>query len=181
VRLAIFIIVLLCGCYNLPPQKGGTADSAQGKVQQGENPNQATTQKWKRTERYQGTNIVERVTESDTNLGSSWKDTAREWAAKLKSMRGVMWVGVGLIVLGLASLTPYVQTFLRSVTTSFIVVAGGVAMTILPTLIVGHEVLILCGIGGAVALYFFAHRHGHLQGFVDANKDGIDDREQAGK
>jgi hypothetical protein len=46
---------------------------------------------------------------------------------------------------------------------------------VLPTLIVGNELLIIGGVGVAVGGWFLAHRHGRLQGFVDANKNGIDD------
>ena len=42
--------------------------------------------------------------------------------------------------------------------------------------IVGNELLILGGVALAVGGWFLAHRHGRLQGFVDANKDGVDDR-----
>ena len=42
---------------------------------------------------------------------------------------------------------------------------------ILPTLIVGNELLILAGVASAVGLWFFAHRHGQLRGLVDAKKD----------
>jgi hypothetical protein len=52
---------------------------------------------------------------------------------------------------------------------------------VLPTLIVGNELLILAGVAAAVGLWFFAHRHGRLQGFVDANKNGLDDRLEVGK
>jgi len=38
--------------------------------------------------------------------------------------------------------------------------------------------LILGGCVGVAAIYWFSHRHGKLQGFVDANRDGIDDRKQ---
>jgi hypothetical protein len=47
---------------------------------------------------------------------------------------------------------------------------------ILPTVIVGNELLIMGGVALLVGGWFFAHRHGKLQGFVDANKNGIDDR-----
>ena len=46
---------------------------------------------------------------------------------------------------------------------------------ILPSLIVGNELLILAGVASAVGLWFFAHRHGQLRGLVDANKNRIDD------
>lgn len=47
---------------------------------------------------------------------------------------------------------------------------------ILPTLVVGNELLILGGVGLAVGAWFLAHRHGKMQGLVDANKNGVDDR-----
>ncbi len=46
---------------------------------------------------------------------------------------------------------------------------------VLPTLVVGNELLILCGVGVAVGGWFVAHRHGQLRGLVDANKNGVDD------
>jgi hypothetical protein len=51
---------------------------------------------------------------------------------------------------------------------------------VLPTLIVGNELLILGGVSLAVGGWFLAHRHGRLQGFVDANKNGVDDRLEKG-
>jgi len=33
-------------------------------------------------------------------------------------------------------------------------------------------------VGVAVGGWFLAHRHGRLQGFVDANQNGVDDREE---
>ena len=39
-----------------------------------------------------------------TELGAAQKDTARELGAKLASLKGIVWVGVGLFVFGLASL-----------------------------------------------------------------------------
>jgi hypothetical protein len=51
---------------------------------------------------------------------------------------------------------------------------------VLPTLVVGNELLILAGVGVAVGLWFLAHRHGRLQGFVDANRNGVDDRLEKG-
>ena len=41
---------------------------------------------------------------------------------------------------------------------------------VLPTLIVGNELLILGGVAAAVGVWFFAHRHGQLRGMVDAAK-----------
>ena len=49
--------------------------------------------------------VVEREeTRAGTELGAAQKDTARELGAKLASLKGIVWVGVGLFVFGLASL-----------------------------------------------------------------------------
>jgi hypothetical protein len=48
------------------------------------------------------------------------------------------------------------------------IVAGGLALMILPTLVVGNEMLILGGVLLAVGGWFLAHRHGQLRGLVDA-------------
>lgn len=128
--------------------------------------------------------VVEREeTRAKTELGAAQKDTARELGAKLASLKGIVWVGVAMFVFGLASIFyPPLKLLIGSVTTSAAICAGGLALMILPTLVVGNELLILGGVGVAVGGWFLAHRHGKLQGFVDANKNGIDDRlETAGK
>ena len=128
--------------------------------------------------------VVEREeTRANTELGAAQKDTARELGAKLSSLKGIVWVGVILFVFGLASIFyPPLKLLIGSVTTSAALCAGGLALIILPTLLVGNELLILGGVGLAVGGWFLAHRHGRLQGFVDANKDGVDDRlENPGK
>jgi hypothetical protein len=56
--------------------------------------------------------------------------------------------------------------------------AGGLALMVLPTVVVGNELLILAGVTAAVGLWFLAHRHGQLRGLMDANKNGIDDRDE---
>jgi uncharacterized membrane protein YccC len=82
-----------------------------------------------------------------------------------------------MFVFGLASVfwAP-LKAVIGSLTTSAAIVAGGLALMVLPTLVVGNELLILAGVAAAVGLWFLAHRHGRLQGFVDANRDGVDDR-----
>jgi hypothetical protein len=122
--------------------------------------------------------VVEREeTRAKTELGAAQKDTARELGAKLASLKGIVWVGVAMFVFGLASVFyPPLKLLIGSVTTSAAICAGGLALMILPTLVVGNELLILGGVGVAVGGWFLAHRHGRLQGFVDANKNGIDDR-----
>ena len=46
--------------------------------------------------------------------------------------------------------------------------AGGLVLMVLPTMIVGNELLILGGVALAVGGWFLAHRHGQLRGLVDA-------------
>jgi hypothetical protein len=114
--------------------------------------------------------VVEREeTRARTELGAAQKDTARELGAKLASLKGIVWVGVGLFVFGLASLVyPPLKVIVGSVTTSAALMLGGVALMVLPSLIVGNELLILGGVGLAVGAWFLAHRHGQLRGTVSA-------------
>ena len=110
-------------------------------------------------------------TRAKTELGAAQKDTARELTAKLASLKGIVWVGVALFLFGLATLFyPPLKLLVGSVTTSAAIIVGGLALMVLPTLIVGNELLILAGVGAAVGLWFFAHRHGQLRGLVDAAK-----------
>ena len=113
-------------------------------------------------------------TRAKTELGAAQKDTARELSAKLASLKGIVWVGVALFLFGLATLFyPPLKLLVGSVTTSVAIVAGGLALIILPTLIVGNELLILAGVASAVGLWFFAHRHGQLRGLVNAAKANL--------
>jgi hypothetical protein len=109
-------------------------------------------------------------TRAKTELGAAQKDTAREFAAKLSSLKGIVWVGLALFIFGLASLFwPPLKAIIGSVTTSVAITIGGIALMILPTLIVGNELLILGGVVLAVAIWFLAHRHGELRGLLDGS------------
>jgi hypothetical protein len=115
-------------------------------------------------------------TRAKTELGAAQKDTARELGAKLASLKGIVWVGVVMFLFGLATLFyPPLQAIIGSVTTSVAILVGGIALMVLPSLIVGNEILILCGVGAAVVVWFFAHRHGQLRGLVDAAKQKLPD------
>jgi hypothetical protein len=118
--------------------------------------------------------VLEREeTRARTELGAAQKDTARELGAKLSSLKGIVWVGVGLFVFGLASLVyPPLKVVIGSVTTSAALMLGGVALMVLPTLVVGNELLILGGVALAVGGWFLAHRHGQLRGVVSQMADG---------
>jgi hypothetical protein len=107
-----------------------------------------------------------------TELGAAQKDTARDLGARLSSLKGIVWVGVGLFVFGVASLVwPPLKAVIGSVTTSAALALGGVALIVLPSLVVGNELLILGGVGVAVGGWFLAHRHGHLRGIVAASAE----------
>ena len=113
-------------------------------------------------------------TRAATELGAAQKDTARELSAKLASLKGIVWVGVAMFLFGLASIFyPPLKLIIGSVTTSVAILVGGISLMVLPSLIVGNEILILCGVGAGVGLWFFAHRHGQLRGLVDAAEAAI--------
>jgi len=135
-----FALVLLAGCGILPLKPGASSfvrpDGSSVSVVQSENPKTDTVQDYKRTVDPKTGIVVEEV---HTKIGAAQKDVAREMVAKLGALRPVMWVGIFVLLFGIASFHPYLR---------------------------------------AIVLYWFSHRHGKLQGFVDANKDGIDDRTQ---
>lgn len=165
---------ILTGCAGFP-LKGGKAKfksttGLEGSVQQPQNPKDESTQTYEKfAPDAKGKPVVtERIV---TKIGAAQKDTAREMAAKLGSLKGVVWVGILLFVFGAASAVyPPLKVIVGSVTTSVVCAVAGIALILLPSLIVGHEVLILSVAGGAVVLYFFAHRHGHTRGELNILK-----------
>jgi len=196
--------LLLCGCAT-QPLKGGKATtrragSIEQTLMQSDNPSQASRQDQEtmRTRTYTvpvgsrlesvATNgatvvvsapmaVIEREeTRAKTELGAAQKDTARELGAKLASLKGIVWVGVVMFLFGLASIFyPPLKLIIGSVTTSAAITVGGLALMVLPTLVVGNELLILGGVGVAVGGWFLAHRHGQLRGLVNATKAAVDE------
>ena len=196
------MVLALVGCMT-QPLKGGKATtrrpgSIEQTLMQSDNPSQASRQDQEtvRTRSYTvpvgsrlesvatngGTivvsapmSVIEREeTRAKTELGAAQKDTARELGAKLASLKGIVWVGVAMFVFGLASIFyPPLKLLIGSVTTSAAITIGGLALMVLPTLIVGNELLILGGVGVAVGGWFLAHRHGQLRGLVDANNGSV--------
>ena len=164
----IALLLMLSGC--MMPLRPGRASvvTDNGKVlsvRQSQNPLNETVQDYKRV-----TDSENKVTteEVHTKIGAAQKDTAREMAAKLGALRGVTWLGVLVFLFGVASAVyPPLKILVGgSVTTSAVIAAAGLALLILPTLVVGHELLIMAVAVGAAALWFFAHRHGSLRGQV---------------
>lgn len=172
--IGMMIALGASGC--VTAQKGGSSSfrspsGLSGGVKQSENPKTDSTQVLERTIREIRPDGIVVVTEErlNTKIGSSQKDTAREMGAKLASLKGVVWVGILLFVFGAASLVwPPLKVIVGSTTTSLVASAAGIALIMLPSLIVGHEILILCIGVGAVLAYWFAHRHGELRGEVRA-------------
>ena len=190
--LLTLITLTLCGCTLTRPQKGGraiTVPKPDGSVAQllaqGENPSQPSVQEQETTRTYtfpsfqcsnapafQHSSIpfsfVEH-TRARTELGAGQKDNAREIGAKLSSLKSIVWVGVLIFVVGVASFFwQPVKFIIGSVTTSAAITLGGVALMILPTVVVGHEALILGAVALAVGAWFLAHRHGRLHGELSA-------------
>ena len=203
----IAVVGLLSGCA-MAPLKGGKATMAnrpggviEQTVVQSDNPAQVSRQDQEtvKTRSYTvpaGSRLVStsnqvvvvsapmpvvehEETRAKTELGAAQKDTARELSAKLASLKGIVWVGVAMFLFGLASMFyPPLKLIIGSVTTSVAILVGGIALMILPSLIVGNELLILGGVGAAVGVWFFAHRHGQLRGLVDAAKAAVDTPEK---
>lgn len=146
----------------LRPGKSSFASATtSGQLVQSENPKDESKQIYTRTEE------CGKVTETvETTIGGAQKDVAREMAAKLGSLKGIVWIGVLVFLFGAASAVwpPLKALVGGSVTTSVVIAGAGLSLIILPTLIVGNEILILCVALGGAALYFFAHRHGGLRG-----------------
>ena len=107
-----------------------------------------------------------------TELGAAQKDTARELTAKLSSLKSIIWVGLGLLIFGITSLVwPPLKIVIGSVTTSVALMFGGLALIVLPTLVVGNELLILGAVTLGVGAWFLAHRHGRAQATLLAKKN----------
>jgi hypothetical protein len=118
-----------------------------------------------------------------SSTGAAQKNIIGDTIAKLSSMKWVQFIGISLFIFGIASMFwPVLRVLVGSFTTSLAFTGGGLLLIILPVVVVGNEILILCVIGGAVGIYFFAHRYGGmskevkiLREFTDINKDNLDD------
>jgi hypothetical protein len=201
--LLTLVGALLAGCNMAPLKGGRsvfTSPSLTGELQQSENPKDESTQDLDRVteseipikpgdkitstdkdgklvtiEATTPSTVKVRTTEKLRNrIGAAQKDPVREIAAKLGALKGVVWVGVLLFVFGAASAVyPPLKLIVGSLTTSAVCAASGLALIVLPSLIVGNEVLILCIGVGVAGIYWFAHRHGHLHGELKTLKSKI--------
>lgn len=169
--LLALLILVVGGCGVLPLRPGRSsfvAGATTGELHQSQNPKQESKQIFKRTEK------AGEVTETvETTIGAAQKDTAREVAAKLGSLKGVVWVGILVFLFGAASFAyPPLKVIVGgSVTTSAVIAGAGLALIILPSLIVGNELLILGVSLGAAVLYWFAHRHASVHAELKTIKE----------
>lgn len=159
-------LLLFAGCSIMPLKPGkasfsSTQGGVTGLVQQSQNPKDNSTQAYRRVTESKDGKVTEEV---NTVIGASQKDVAREIGAKLASLKGVIWIGVLVFLFGAASAfyPPLKIVTGGSMTTSAVIAASGLALIVLPTLIVGNELLILGVALGAAALYWFAHRHASI-------------------
>jgi hypothetical protein len=98
-------------------------------------------------------------------IGAAQKDTARELGVKLAALRPAVWVGIVMVILGIAiAAYPPLRLAVGSMTTAVATIVGGIALIVLPSLVVGNELLIIGGVSAGVLLWFLAHRHGALKG-----------------
>lgn len=168
--------LLLAGCASFPLRPGYSrvADGT-ALVRQSQNPQSSTKQVYETTRETVipgTTNLVRSTERVETEIGAAQKDTAREIGAKLGALKGVVWVGVLVFLFGAASaFWPPLKLVVGSVTTSAIIAVSGIALIVLPSLIVGHEILILSVAAGVAGLYWFAHRHGSLRGALETLKE----------
>ncbi len=111
----------------------------------------------------------------NTTAGAAQKNSFQDIAAKLSSLKWLTYVGVVLFLFGVATAVypPLKLIVGGSMTTSAAIAGAGLALTFLPVLVVGHELLILGVALGGVGLYWFAHRHGTLKGELTAVKDAL--------
>jgi len=171
---SILFAVTLSGCV-AARQKGGSATFSTPEisvgVNQSENPKDPTLQKIERiTERIpvNGPSVVIRTTERiETKIGGAQKDLVGESIAKLRSLRPLIFLGAAVFLFGVASAfwLP-LKAIVGSMTTSAAIAAAGLALVILPTVIVGNEILLIVGTLGIAIAYWWAHRHGELRGKV---------------
>lgn len=168
----IISLAAMSGC--AAPQKGGSSgfrspSGLSGGVKQSDNPKSDTTQNLSRVTRefLPDGKVIVIEEKLDTKIGAAQKDFAAETRAKLSSLKGVVWVGIALFIFGAASLVwPPLKVVVGSTTTSLVASAAGIALIMLPSLIVGHEILILSAGVLSVLGYWFAHRHGELKGKI---------------
>lgn len=93
----------------------------------------------------------------------SQHDTSRTTAARAAALAPVQWLGLALIIAGLAMFTPWLRPLIRSTTTPFLSISTGIGLLILASVLIEHALLIGAAAFAAVVIWFLAHRHGQLK------------------
>ena len=124
--------------------------------------------------------ITETVTEEVTStVGASQKDTSREIAAKMASMRPVQMFGVLLLVVAAAMFHPIVKGFVGAGKDMQMWVAvAGLVCVFGPQLLAGNERMLLIGAMLGLAGLYLSTRLSYKNGLLDANKNGIPDKDE---
>jgi len=156
-RYALLVMVLvLAGCVGvraLQPGQGSTAfaTGTTATIQQSENPVAPSIQVVSESVSESQGGVVTTIERSvTTQLGAAQKDMARELGARLSNMRGVMWVGLALMIGG-----PLVGWKLGWLVNGMLAGAVGLGLVILATVLPGNEAWF--GLGGLVVLPIVAY------------------------
>jgi len=162
---------LLVGCATMRPLKPGAASvsTPQGlvaTVAQSENPvaathqtivERTTTRTAPRPSAEGCVSVVESERTITTDIGPAQKDTARELAARLASMRAVMWVGIVLLVGG-----PLVGWRLGWFTNGLVAGGVGLGLIVLAQVLPGNEAWLgLLGLGVVPVVAYVYYRAQH--------------------
>ena len=125
------------------------------------------------------THTTERIR---TKLGAAQHDSSREISAGIRSMRPVQFAGIALVLAALAMFWAPVRAVTQSSTLQIFTGAVGLVLIFLPLVISTSPGWFAAATIAGIALptaYFFIHRHGQMRGFIDANRNGIDDRKES--
>jgi hypothetical protein len=107
---------------------------------------------------------VEQVTQT---IGPAYQDTSAAIHARAAALRPVQWLGLGLVILALAAAgMPGLRAFIGSGTTIAGLWIAGIGMALAPAIVPGHERILAIAALCALAIYWWAHRHGELRGLI---------------
>lgn len=114
-----------------------------------------------------GTRVIKKAkSKVEQNLGSSWRDTAREMGAALASFQVVQYVGIAVLLLGAAAFFhPVLRTLIGGKDTAMAIGACGAAMIFGPYLFVQYSkwfFLALIAAGCYWLIARFKYQHGQL-------------------
>lgn len=122
------------------------------------------------------TNRTVNTVEANATFSPPKVDTTKTTALAYKSFNKLQYAGIGLIVLGLLMFWGPVRAVVGSSTLAFGCIGAGFACIAFGHLVIAYGNWIMAALIAGPVIYYFVHRHGKLQGMVDANKNGIPDK-----